>query len=648
MIKAKAFIVGHLWALFFSLSYLAAQNNAKKYFEIGEEHRKKKEYAFAIDAYSEAIKIDSKNYLFFLKKGLCELIIQRYEDAILSFKDAIKANPESVEAYAYLAKIYINRKDYNRAVYYYNKAYEKETNTQQKYQYKLAAIKYLAFLDKLPEVVREMKLAAELDTNNAELHYRRGQVYSKMGNWEDALECYTQALKKEQKVRGASEALRRYQYAVGYAHYKLGNFEQFYEYQKKLDSSDVYYASRLKKSKSISIQLTANYFVRLARSYMDADFYDEALDWVYKAIQKKENIVRSYKMAGYIYYKIGELATSIDYYQKAVQEEFDTARHNRSYQIIMKLQLQYNDYSGLLSNAVKVLLREPQNAEALYYAAYAAYQLKLLALAKFYIGEALKYSRKKNNDELKAKFYFLQGLIAQKEDNKNLAKASFKKAAKGSLEAAAQFETALTKSKLETLILKYGSSELCRLANSYLEANAYAQAEYFIEKALQKGENPSLSYRIAGKVYYKAGNIPMAKQYLSGATFYETDANKLSKIYETLARLNIYYDNQQALKNVNLALKYAPKSAELLYLKGQIEYRLELFAASIATLQQSISNLAEDVAAEKRSAIFFTLGMAAKKMGNIEQAKEAFRMARNGNLKLAASHEIKSFYTEKN
>jgi tetratricopeptide (TPR) repeat protein len=290
MIKAKAFIVGgiHLWALFFSLNYLAAQNNAKKYFEIGEEHRKKKEYAFAIDAYSEAIKIDSKNHQFFLKKGLCELIIQRYEDAILSFKDAVKANPESVEGYAYLAKIYINRKDYNRAVYYYNKAYEKETNTQQKYQYKLAAIKYLAFLDKLPEVVREMKLAVELDTNNAELHYRRGQVYSKMGNWEDALECYTQALKKEQRTASSSEAALRYQYAVGYAHYKLGNFEQFYEYQKKLDSLDAHYAFRLKKTKSISIQLTANYFVRLARSYIDADFYNEALDWVYKAMQKKK------------------------------------------------------------------------------------------------------------------------------------------------------------------------------------------------------------------------------------------------------------------------------------------------------------------------------------------------------------------------
>jgi tetratricopeptide (TPR) repeat protein len=303
-------------------------------------------------------------------------------------------------------------------------------------------------------------------------------------------------------------------------------------------------------------------------------------------------------MAGYIYYKIGDLAASIDYYQKAVQEEFDTSRHNRSYQIIMKLQLQYNDYSGLLSNANKALLREPQNTEALYYAAYAAYQLKLLALAKFYIGEALKYNRKKNNDEFKAKFYFLQGLIAQKEENKSLAKASFKKAAKGTLETAAQFETALAKQKVETLILKYGSSELCRLANSYLEANAYAEAEYFVEKAVQKGENPSLSYRIAGKVYYKMGNIPMAKRYLSGAALYETDANKLSKIYETLSRLNIYYDNQEALKNVNLALKYAPKSAELLYLKGQIEYRLELFAASIATLQQSISNLAESAASD--------------------------------------------------
>ncbi|MCS6904806.1 MAG: tetratricopeptide repeat protein [Bacteroidia bacterium] len=642
-------ILVYTWLLLFLLckfEYLVAQISAKKYFEIGEEHRKRKEYAFAIDAYSEAIKIDSKNYQYFLKKGLCELIIQRYEDAILSFKDAIKANPESVEAYAYLAKIYINRKDYNRAVYYYNKAYEKESNPQQKYQYKLAAIKYLAFLDKLPEVVREMKLAIALDSNNTELYYRQGQVYSKMGNWEDALECYTQALKKEQKNNKNPEAISRYQYAVGYAHYKLGNFDQFYEYQRKLDSSDAYYASRLKKIKAIAIQHTANYFVRLARSYMDADFYEDALNWVYKAIAKKENLVRSYKMAGYIYYKIGDLATSIDYYQKAVQEEFDTSRHLRSYQIILRLQLQHGDYVGLWTNALKILRREPTNIEALYYAAIAAYHLKCFPLAQFYVNEAIRNAKKTKN-EFRAQIYFLQGLLAKEAGNKSLAKAALKKVSNSQLEVAARFELDLFKEDIELRIQKLSSSELSRLANSYLEAYAYLPAQYCIEKAITKGENPALSYRIAGKVYYKNGNMAAAKQYLAFATLYETEASKLAKIYETLARLSIYYNDQEALKYINLALKILPQNAELLYLKGQIEYRLGLFSAAIATLEQSISLLGESASHEKRSPIFFTLGMAAKRIGRVEQAKEAFRMARNGSLKLAASNEIKSFLTEK-
>jgi Tfp pilus assembly protein PilF len=59
-----------------------------------------------------------------VEKGIEILYQSRYQDAIIEFESAIKTDPESFEAYHYLAASYANLGKHKQAIEYYKKAIE--------------------------------------------------------------------------------------------------------------------------------------------------------------------------------------------------------------------------------------------------------------------------------------------------------------------------------------------------------------------------------------------------------------------------------------------------------------------------------------------------------------------------------------------
>ena len=86
----------------------------------GMDHFHKQEYEQAITDFSQAIKLQSNNALFYYNRGSCYYQMGQNEKALADFNKAIELNPKSDKAYNNRGLVYSDMKQYNRAVTDFN------------------------------------------------------------------------------------------------------------------------------------------------------------------------------------------------------------------------------------------------------------------------------------------------------------------------------------------------------------------------------------------------------------------------------------------------------------------------------------------------------------------------------------------------
>ena len=98
--------------------YLDAVNALKA----GNYQKAEKYYTKLINK-AKAIKInDNGVYVFYEDRGLCYLMLEKNDEALKDFLTVIKLNPSNAEIYCYIAKIKRQKKEYDSALTYLNKA----------------------------------------------------------------------------------------------------------------------------------------------------------------------------------------------------------------------------------------------------------------------------------------------------------------------------------------------------------------------------------------------------------------------------------------------------------------------------------------------------------------------------------------------
>ena len=103
------------------LSYEEERKFTRKLSE-AEDYEKDGDYDNAIFCYKEALKIDPNYHRPYNKLGKALFINGRDDDAIRAFEGAIAADPEHPDAYNSLGDIYFEKRDYNEALKWYDKA----------------------------------------------------------------------------------------------------------------------------------------------------------------------------------------------------------------------------------------------------------------------------------------------------------------------------------------------------------------------------------------------------------------------------------------------------------------------------------------------------------------------------------------------
>jgi len=102
------------------------QTTADEWYSKGREYRRNKDYANAITAFSEAIKLDSTRTAPYLNRGYCYFELKNYNAAIADYSTAIKINPNWTDAYWSRGFTYYQLKNYDAAIADYSTYIGKE------------------------------------------------------------------------------------------------------------------------------------------------------------------------------------------------------------------------------------------------------------------------------------------------------------------------------------------------------------------------------------------------------------------------------------------------------------------------------------------------------------------------------------------
>lgn len=123
-----------------------------------------------------------------------ELLSYDFQGAIKHYSEALKYDPNTVEAYNGRAQAYLNNRQFDLALSDFTKALEGGIVTPRLH---LGRGKCLVILNRASEALPDLNKSIELEPNLPEAYYFRAVVYEKGGNADAAFKDYSEAIKRK-------------------------------------------------------------------------------------------------------------------------------------------------------------------------------------------------------------------------------------------------------------------------------------------------------------------------------------------------------------------------------------------------------------------------------------------------------------------
>jgi tetratricopeptide (TPR) repeat protein/phosphohistidine swiveling domain-containing protein len=212
-------------------------------------------------------------YWFYL--GLAYGDLGMYKDAIESYKQAIRINPDSGEAHFNLGAIYSKSGMYKEGIEAY-------------------------------------KQAIRINPDFAEAHYNLGNAYFKSGMFMDAIVFFIQAIRIKPDYADAH-------YNLGLTYDKLGMYKEAIEAHKQ--------AIRINPD----FEMAHN---NLGVAYAKSGMYKEAIEAYKQAIRIKPDYARAHYYLGIAYLELGERGSALEEYK--ILKELDKEMANKLFNAIYK------------------------------------------------------------------------------------------------------------------------------------------------------------------------------------------------------------------------------------------------------------------------------------------------------------------------
>jgi len=175
----------------------------------GDTCRAQKDYAKAIQYFSEALRKDKNNAVLYNKRGMAELKSDDSQNALADFQKAAKVNKKYADAFNNVGAAYFIEKNWGQAAKYFKKAVALE-ETRATFHVNLGAAWFSQ--KKLDRAINEYARALELDPDalvqnaragiNAQVsnpeeraayEYMLAKIQAKRGNLQECLVCLKRA-----------------------------------------------------------------------------------------------------------------------------------------------------------------------------------------------------------------------------------------------------------------------------------------------------------------------------------------------------------------------------------------------------------------------------------------------------------------------
>ena len=168
-----------------------------EYLDRGISLSEQDEFGAAIEAYTQAIKVDPANALAYYNRGLAFYHLRNQDAALADFSKTIEIRPDVAIPYRKRGLVYLYLKDYQAALVDFERAAQLTPDDPNVHLAKAAA-KMLQ--GNMTEAIADFNRTIELDSNFAIAYFLRAGVYSELGDRQAALKDYQQAGKLYQEL----------------------------------------------------------------------------------------------------------------------------------------------------------------------------------------------------------------------------------------------------------------------------------------------------------------------------------------------------------------------------------------------------------------------------------------------------------------
>lgn len=308
----------------------------------------KNDYEHTKEAFLKMSRNSPSAEMYYYRLGSIEESFERWDNAINSYKDALKANPDFIDALNNLSELYLRRNNYQEAKDLCLRLIALEPDEEKTYRNRLGRIYYAQ--QQMTDAITEYQRAIELDPGSSANYYNLGLAYRNLDP-EKAIFYYRKALTIAPKDTDSREnlnllylSLGRYEDAITECNSAIAadptapgphiNLGKVLTRQGRFEEAIQEYNTAIGMDPS-----NASLYSERANSYRHQDKFEEAIADYQQCNELEPLNSVYYNSLAYIYRTIGQYDKAIELFKKAIRLD----------------KVRVNNYTGLAS--VLFLLR---------------------------------------------------------------------------------------------------------------------------------------------------------------------------------------------------------------------------------------------------------------------------------------------------
>ncbi len=308
-------------------------NNAIALSQQGSTLFELQRYQDALAAYQEAVNISPDYVPGWSGQGKTLSELKKYEEALTAYDQAIQIQPDYVEAWSGRGFVLRNLQRYPEAIAAFDKALQLDDNSPDVWN---AKGEVFSILQQYNNAIQAYDKALEFQPNYYQAWYSKGLAFHKLKQYDDAITAYETAIEFKPDYGQAW-------YSLGNAFYNLNRFDHaLAAYDKAVQYRPNFYPAWFSRS---NILITLQRYPQAIESYNQAIKYKPndyqswySRGWALHQSQRYEEAIESYTKAAaikandyQIWYNLGNSQYILQKYQQAIASYDKAVRYKTNH-----------------------------------------------------------------------------------------------------------------------------------------------------------------------------------------------------------------------------------------------------------------------------------------------------------------------------